>query len=38
MDVVLAVIQLATAVVGLVAAVLALPKAHGARKKKSRRR
>lgn len=38
MDIALALIQLATAVVGLAAAVLALPKTRGSRKKKNRRR
>lgn len=36
-DIALAAIQLATAVVGLVAAVVALPKARSRRKKKSRK-
>ena len=37
-DIALAAIQFATAVVGLAAAVVALPKARGRRKKKNRKR
>lgn len=38
MDIVLAAIQLATALAGLIAAVLAIPKTRGTRRKKKRRR